>query len=60
MTIKIYQKEIEDGVGDLVKSTASVAYCSEATLHKGTVESAKEIIADENVLSKVIAKIKIR
>ena len=56
MTIKIYQKEIEDGVGDLVKSTASVAYCSEATLHKGTVESAKEIIADENVLSKVIAE----
>ncbi len=56
MTIKIHQKEIEDGVGDLVKSTASVAYCSEATLHKGTIESAKEIIADENVLSKVIAE----
>ena len=34
MTIKIYQKEIDDGIGELVKSTASVAYCSEATLKK--------------------------
>jgi len=56
MTIKIYQREIEDGVGELVKSTASVAYCSEATLHKGTVATAKEIIADEEVLSKVMAE----
>lgn len=56
MTIKIFKHEINDGIGELVKSTASVAYCSEATLHKGTVEAAKEIIADQNVLSKVIAE----
>tara|TARA_B100002019_G_scaffold244576_1_gene221596 strand:- start:3077 stop:4585 length:1509 start_codon:yes stop_codon:yes gene_type:complete len=37
MTIKIYQREIEDGVGELVKSTASVAYCSAATLKKSEV-----------------------
>jgi hypothetical protein len=30
MTIKIFQNEINDGIGELVKSTASVAYCSEA------------------------------
>ena len=56
MTIKIYQKEINDGIGDLVKSTASVAYCSEATLHKSDIAVAREIIANEDVLSKVIAE----
>ena len=30
MTIKIFQNEINDGIGELVTSTASVAYCSEA------------------------------
>lgn len=30
--IKIFKSEIEDGIGELVKSTASVAYCSEATV----------------------------
>ena len=34
MTIKIFQKEIDDGIGELVKSTASVAYCSAATLKR--------------------------
>ena len=56
MTIKIHQKEIDDGIGELVKSTASVAYCSEATLHKGDIAAAKEIIADEQILNKVIAE----
>ena len=42
MTIKIYQHEINDGIGDLVKSTASVAYCAEATVQK---EIPEEIIA---------------
>jgi hypothetical protein len=32
--IKIFKSEIEDGIGELVKSTASVAYCSPATLQK--------------------------
>jgi len=34
MTIKIFQNEINDGIGELVKSTASVAYCAEATIQK--------------------------
>ena len=42
MTIKIFQNEINDGIGDLVKSTASVAYCSEATVQKDIPE---EIVA---------------
>lgn len=32
--IKIFKSEIEDGIGELVKSTASVAYCSPATVQK--------------------------
>ena len=43
--IKIFQSEIDDGVDELVKSTASVAYCSEATVHKGTFEAAKDVIS---------------
>ena len=42
MTVKIFQNEINDGIGDLVKSTASVAYCSEAIFQK---EIPKEIVA---------------
>lgn len=42
MTIKIYQQEIDDGIGDLVKSTASVAYCAEATVQK---DIPQEIVA---------------
>ena len=42
MTIKIFQNEISDGIGDLVKSTASVAYCSEAIFQK---EIPEEIVA---------------
>ena len=42
MTIKIYPREISDGIGELVKSTASVAYCAEATIQKDIPE---EVIA---------------
>ena len=42
MTIKIYQNEINDGIGELIKSTASVAYCSEATVQKDIPE---EVVA---------------
>jgi len=56
MTIKIYQKEIDDGVGDLVKSTASVAYCAEATLHQGDVNAAKDVISDKEILDKILAE----
>jgi len=54
--IQVYKREISDGVGELVKSTASVAYCSEATLHKGNLETAMEIISDTEVLDKVVAE----
>ena len=59
MTIKIYQKEIDDGIGELVKSTASVAYCSEATIHKGSVEAAKDVISkncSDDIIDKIIAE----
>ena len=42
MTIKIFQKEIDDGIGELVKSTASVAYCSAATIQEDIPE---EVVA---------------
>lgn len=42
MTIKIFQNEINDGIGELVKSTASVAYCSEAAIQK---DIPQEIVA---------------
>jgi len=59
MSIKIYPKEISDGVGELVKSQASVAYCSPATVHKNSVEAAKEVISrncSDDVLDKVVAE----
>ena len=34
MTIRVFQNEINDGIGELVKSTASVAYCSQAQVTK--------------------------
>ena len=47
MTIKVFQKEINDGIGELVKSTASVAYCSEAVVKDD---------APEEVVAKAIAE----
>ena len=47
MSIQIFQNEINDGIGDLVKSTASVAYCSEAI-------GSKDI--PEDVVSKAVAE----
>jgi hypothetical protein len=46
--IKIFKSEIEDGIGELVKSTASVAYCSEAIMFKGQEFSEKLAKAMEN------------
>ena len=54
--IKIYQKEIDDGIGELVKSTASVAYCSEAIVHTENTKSATELITDQEILDKVLAE----
>lgn len=56
MTIKIFQNEINDGIGELVKSTASVAYCSEATVKKGELAVAKEVISNSDVLERVVAE----
>ena len=51
MTIKVYQHEINDGIGELVKSTASVAYCSEASVRTNVTEAdvihaAEKIVAE--------------
>ena len=56
MSVKIYQQEVNDGIGDLVKSTASVAYCSEATVKKGELAVAKEVISNADVLERVVAE----
>jgi len=48
MNIKVYPREIADGIGDMVKSTASIAYCSEATTFKGQQFSEKLAKAMEN------------
>jgi hypothetical protein len=58
MTIKIFQNEINDGIGELVKSTASVAYCSQATTFKGQQFSDKLASAMENakVAEKILAE----
>ena len=56
MTIKIYQREIDDGIGELVKTTASVAYCSEATLNTTTRDTAQDVISDKDILEKVLAE----
>jgi len=51
MTIKIYQNEINDGIGELVKSTASVAYCSEATVCRNDIAH-----PENNVVNKIVAE----
>ena len=56
MTITIYQKEIDDGIGELVKSTASVAYCSEAKINTAAIETAKDVISDPSILEKIMAE----
>ena len=54
MTIKIYKKEIEDGIGERVKSTASVAYCSEATVNTYAPDSLPK--PNSKIIDKVIAE----
>lgn len=58
MDIEIFQKEIDDGIGELVKSTASVAYCSQATTFKGQQFSEKLASAMENteIAEKILAE----
>lgn len=54
--IKIYEHEISDGVADLVKSQASIAYCTEATIHKGDIRVAKDVISNQDILDKIVAE----
>lgn len=54
--MKIFPREIDDGIGDLVQSEASLAYCSEASLHMGTVEAAKNTISNPEILTRVMAE----
>jgi len=56
--IQVFKQEIADGLGELVKSTASVAYCSEATTFKGQQFSEKLAKAMENteVAEKILAE----
>lgn len=56
MQIEIFPREIQDGIGDLVKSTASLAYCSQVSLHQGTVEAAENAISNPEILTKIIAE----
>lgn len=51
MTIKIFQKEIEDGIGELVSSTASFAYCSEVALCEDDVAT-----RSNDVVNKIVAE----
>lgn len=58
MSIKIYQTEINDGIAELVKTQASVAYCSPATLHQGKWISPSEVLVtkNEDIIDKVVAQ----
>ena len=50
MTIEIFKNEINDGIGELVKSTASVAYCSEAAIQKDIPqETVAKAIAENKI-----------
>jgi len=53
--MEIYKSEIEAGLSDLLQNN-SVAYCAQANLHKGSIEAAKVVISDVDVLEKVIAQ----
>ena len=53
--MKIYQSEIESGLSDLIQNN-TVAYCAQANLHKGSIESAKFVINDADVLEKIVAQ----
>ena len=54
--IKVFSKEERDGIADLVKSQASVAYCSPANLHKSDLATALDFIASQDVKDRVVAE----
>lgn len=53
--MKIYQSEIESGLSDLIENN-TVAYCAQANLHKDSIEAAKVVINDADVLEKIVAQ----
>lgn len=50
--MKIFQKEIDDGIGELLKSTASVAYVSEASVKKAD----ENTFIDDSIAQKALAE----
>jgi len=55
---KIYESEINDGLESVMKNN-TVAYCSEATIHKGAVNTAIDVISkscSSDVLDRVVAE----
>ncbi len=54
--IPVFKYETQDGIAELVKASASVAYCSPASIHKGNIDFACENITNEDVKEKLIAE----
>ena len=54
--IKVFSAEINDGVSDLVKSQASIAYDSVASIHTTNIDTAKSLINDSDVINKLVAE----
>jgi uncharacterized coiled-coil protein SlyX len=56
--IKIYPAEINDGIAELVKTQASVAYCSPANVHKGLWTTPSEVLVtkNEDIIERVVAE----
>lgn len=58
--IPVFASEIEDGIADLVKSTASVAYCvksEKVELSNETIQRLTASIKDSNFLEKALASV---
>jgi hypothetical protein len=54
--IKIFKKEIEDGVAEAVKAQASIAYCSPAMLHTGSVDLVVGNVKSKRLINKIVAQ----
>lgn len=57
MTIKIFKHEINDGIAELVKTQASIAYCMPTTVNKNKCSEEKsELIRRQDVIDRVVAE----
>lgn len=54
--IKIFQSEINDGLADQIRSSASIAYCSTVDLKTTTCDKALNFIHNESIRNKIIAE----